>query len=85
MFRSNFGYFKSYFKFNHPLKAVACCNPRRVAAMTVAQRVAAEMDVELGQHVGYKIRFEDMVSKLTLLKYMTDGKTQTCCACKGLS
>ena len=43
--------------------------------MTVAQRVAAEMDVELGQHVGYKIRFEDMVSKLTLLKYMTDGKT----------
>ena len=54
-------------------KAVACCNPRRVAAMTVAQRVAAEMDVELGQHVGYKIRFEDMVSKLTLLKYMTDG------------
>jgi len=54
-------------------RAVACCQPRRVAAMTIAQRVADEMDVQLGQQVGYNIRFEDCVSKLTLLKYMTDG------------
>ena len=54
-------------------RAVAVAQPRRVAAMTIAQRVADEMDVQLGQQVGYNIRFEDCVSKLTLLKYMTDG------------
>lgn len=52
---------------------VACTQPRRVAAMSVAQRVAAEMDVELGQEVGYSIRFEDKTSPNTILKYMTDG------------
>ena len=41
--------------------------------MSVAQRVAAEMDVKLGQEVGYSIRFEDMTSPRTVLKYMTDG------------
>lgn len=54
-------------------KMVACTQPRRVAAMSVAQRVAAEMDVELGQEVGYSIRFEDKTSPNTILKYMTDG------------
>lgn len=54
-------------------KMVACTQPRRVAAMSVAQRVAAEMDVKLGEEVGYSIRFEDMTSPKTLLKYMTDG------------
>ena len=52
---------------------VCCTQPRRVAAMSVAQRVADEMDVVLGQHVGYSIRFEDMTDSTTLLKYMTDG------------
>jgi len=52
---------------------VACTQPRRVAAMSVAQRVADEMDVALGQEVGYSIRFEDCTSQRTLLKYMTDG------------
>ncbi|KAL5362387.1 P-loop containing nucleoside triphosphate hydrolase protein [Aspergillus floccosus] len=52
---------------------VACTQPRRVAAMSVAQRVAAEMDVKLGEEVGYSIRFEDMTSSKTVLKYMTDG------------
>lgn len=52
---------------------VACTQPRRVAAMSVAERVAAEMDVKLGEEVGYSIRFEDMTSSKTLLKYMTDG------------
>ncbi|GAD97116.1 pre-mRNA-splicing factor ATP-dependent RNA helicase PRP43 [Paecilomyces variotii No. 5] len=54
-------------------KLVACTQPRRVAAMSVAQRVAEEMDVKLGEEVGYSIRFEDMTSPKTILKYMTDG------------
>lgn len=49
-------------------KAVACTQPRRVAAMSVAQRVAEEMDVCLGQEVGYSIRFEDCTSAKTVLK-----------------
>lgn len=53
--------------------SVACTQPRRVAAMSVAQRVANEMDVQLGQEVGYSIRFEDCSSQKTILKYMTDG------------
>ncbi|KAL2916218.1 DEAH-box ATP-dependent RNA helicase prp43 [Polyrhizophydium stewartii] len=52
---------------------IACTQPRRVAAMSVAKRVADEMDVKLGQQVGYSIRFEDCTSQSTLLKYMTDG------------
>ncbi|KAF2804888.1 P-loop containing nucleoside triphosphate hydrolase protein [Mytilinidion resinicola] len=52
---------------------VACTQPRRVAAMSVAQRVAQEMDVTLGDEVGYSIRFEDKTSAKTVLKYMTDG------------
>jgi pre-mRNA-splicing factor ATP-dependent RNA helicase DHX15/PRP43 len=51
-------------------KMVACTQPRRVAAMSVAQRVAQEMDVTLGEEVGYSIRFED---KTSAKKYMTDG------------
>ena len=54
-------------------KLVACTQPRRVAAMSVAQRVANEMDVTLGGEVGYSIRFEDVTSQKTILKYMTDG------------
>ncbi|XP_064631291.1 putative pre-mRNA-splicing factor ATP-dependent RNA helicase PRP1 isoform X2 [Lineus longissimus] len=54
-------------------KGVACTQPRRVAAMSVAKRVSEEMDVMLGQEVGYSIRFEDCTCQKTLLKYMTDG------------
>ncbi|CAF2400817.1 unnamed protein product [Rotaria sp. Silwood2] len=54
-------------------RGVACTQPRRVAAMSVAQRVANEIDVSLGQEVGYSIRFEDCSSSKTILKYMTDG------------
>ncbi|KAJ6596796.1 P-loop containing nucleoside triphosphate hydrolase protein [Mycena vulgaris] len=55
-------------------KMVACTQPRRVAAMSVAKRVADEMDVQLGRQVGYSIRFEDMTEPgTTFLKYMTDG------------
>ena len=54
-------------------KLVACTQPRRVAAMSVAQRVANEMDVTLGEEVGYSIRFDDCTGPKTVLKYMTDG------------
>ncbi|QPG72867.1 DEAH-box ATP-dependent RNA helicase prp43 [Brettanomyces nanus] len=52
---------------------VGITQPRRVAAMSVAARVADEMDVKLGEEVGYSIRFENMTSSKTVLKYMTDG------------
>lgn len=52
---------------------IACTQPRRVAAMSVAKRVAEEMEVELGGIVGYSIRFEDYTTKDTIIKYMTDG------------
>ena len=55
-------------------KMIACTQPRRVAAMSVAQRVADEMDVTLGEEVGYSIRFENFTGPKTLLKYMTDGQ-----------
>lgn len=52
---------------------VGCTQPRRVAAMSVAARVAEEMGVKIGNEVGYSIRFEDATSDKTVLKYMTDG------------
>ena len=54
-------------------KKVGCTQPRRVAAMSVAARVAEEMGTKLGNEVGYSIRFEDCTSERTVLKYMTDG------------
>ena len=55
------------------LGKIGCTQPRRVAAMSVAARVAEEMGVKLGNEVGYSIRFEDCTSEKTILKYMTDG------------
>ncbi len=52
---------------------IGCTQPRRVAAMSVAKRVAEEFGCPLGQEVGYTIRFEDCTSPATVLKYMTDG------------
>jgi pre-mRNA-splicing factor ATP-dependent RNA helicase DHX15/PRP43 len=53
---------------------VACTQPRRVAATSIAQRVADEMDVQLGKEVGYTIRFEDVSDPYTtVLKFLTDG------------
>ncbi|KAG6268625.1 hypothetical protein E4U47_004527 [Claviceps purpurea] len=52
---------------------VGCTQPRRVAAMSVAARVAEEVGVKVGNEVGYSIRFEDCTSDKTVLKYMTDG------------
>ena len=47
--------------------------PRRLAARTVADRIAAELETPLGGSVGYKVRFNDQVSDNTLVKLMTDG------------
>uniref|UniRef100_A0A1I8PWI5 RNA helicase n=1 Tax=Stomoxys calcitrans TaxID=35570 RepID=A0A1I8PWI5_STOCA len=52
---------------------IGCTQPRRVAAMSVAKRVAEEFGCRLGQEVGYTIRFEDCTSPETVIKYMTDG------------
>ncbi|KAF9568089.1 DEAH-box RNA helicase prp16 [Mortierella alpina] len=52
---------------------IGCTQPRRVAAMSVARRVSEEMGCKLGSTVGYAIRFEDVTSNETVIKYMTDG------------
>lgn len=57
----------------NPEHVVACTQPRRVAAISVSERVAEEMDVSLGEEVGYTIRFDDKSSPNTRLKYLTDG------------
>lgn len=54
-------------------KLVGITQPRRVAATTVAIRVAEEVGCELGKEVGYSIRFEDVTSAATKIKFMTDG------------
>lgn len=52
---------------------IAVTQPRRVAAVSVSRRVAQELDVRLGEEVGYAIRFEDRTSERTRIKYLTDG------------
>ncbi|KAI8799552.1 P-loop containing nucleoside triphosphate hydrolase protein [Cladochytrium replicatum] len=52
---------------------IGCTQPRRVAAMSVAKRVAEEVGCRLGQEVGYSIRFEDCTSPQTKIKFMTEG------------
>jgi ATP-dependent helicase HrpA len=47
--------------------------PRRLAARSVATRIAQELDSEIGQHVGFKVRFSDQVSDSSYIKLMTDG------------
>ena len=47
--------------------------PRRIAARAVADRIAEELDVDLGNAVGYRVRFTDHSSERTLVKVMTDG------------
>ena len=54
-------------------KSVGITQPRRVAAVTVAKRVAFEMGVEVGGKVGYTIRFDDKTSPSTKIKFLTDG------------
>lgn len=54
-------------------RIIGITQPRRVAAVSVAKRVAEECGVSLGHKVGYAIRFEDVTSNSTRIKYMTDG------------
>ncbi|XP_041451761.1 ATP-dependent RNA helicase DHX33 isoform X3 [Drosophila obscura] len=59
------GYAKSYM--------ICITQPRRVAAITVARRVAHELSSSIGDIVGYTVRFEDATSKNTKIRYLTDG------------
>lgn len=54
-------------------KLIAITQPRRVAAITVAKRVALEQGSNIGDVVGYSVRFEDVTSENTQIKFMTDG------------
>lgn len=47
---------------------MGCTQPRRVAAMSVAKRVSEEMETELGDKIGYAIRFEDVTGPNTIIK-----------------
>ncbi|GMM53261.1 DEAH-box RNA-dependent ATPase [Starmerella bacillaris] len=54
-------------------KVIACTQPRRIAAKSVATRVAEELKSNVGGLVGYSVRFDDKTSRETRIKYMTDG------------
>ncbi|XP_043241748.1 3'-5' RNA helicase YTHDC2-like isoform X2 [Amphibalanus amphitrite] len=61
-----------YHAAGRPLR-ILCTQPRRISALTVAERVAAERDETVGQTVGYQIRLESRVSPKTLLTFCTSG------------
>lgn len=52
---------------------IGITQPRRVAAKSLAERVAIECGVEVGNLVGYAVRFDNCTSPTTIIKYMTDG------------
>jgi ATP-dependent helicase HrpA len=54
-------------------RLIGVTQPRRIAATSVAARVASELQCQLGQEVGYQIRFEDRTCQETWVKFMTDG------------
>jgi ATP-dependent helicase HrpA len=54
-------------------RQIGVTQPRRIAATSMAARVAEELECELGREVGYQIRFEDRSSRETWVKFMTDG------------
>lgn len=54
-------------------RLIGCTQPRRVAALSIARRLAQELKVEYGREVGSKIRFSDQTSSQTQIKVMTDG------------
>jgi ATP-dependent helicase HrpA len=55
------------------LGRIACTQPRRIAAVTIAHRIAQELGEPIGHSVGYKIRFQDRTSPEAYIKVMTDG------------
>ena len=52
---------------------IGCTQPRRIAAINVARRIAEELNESIGQSVGYKIRFDDKTKPHAYIKIMTDG------------
>lgn len=52
---------------------IAITQPRKVAATSLATRVAAEQQCNIGNLVGYSVRFDERTSRDTRIKYMTDG------------
>jgi len=58
---------------DHYRFSVVCTQPRRIAAQTIAQRVSKEVGCHVGDIVGYKVRFDDVTSPATCIKYVTDG------------
>jgi ATP-dependent helicase HrpA len=52
---------------------IGCTQPRRIAARTVARRVASELDTTVGDLVGFQVRFTEQVGDAALIKFMTDG------------
>ncbi|KAI0239919.1 hypothetical protein L0F63_002029 [Massospora cicadina] len=55
------------------IKTICVTQPRRIAAITVCKRVCEEANVTLGGEIGYSIRFEEVCSPRTRLRYVTDG------------
>lgn len=64
---------KYIYKELKPSKTIAICQPRKVAAISLAKRVAEEINSDLGHLVGYSVRFDEVCSNNTKLKFMTDG------------
>jgi len=52
---------------------IGCTQPRRIAAITIAHRIAEELGGPVGRFIGYKIRFDDRTSREARIKILTDG------------
>ena len=62
-----------YENFNLDNKMICITQPRRIAAISISERVAEEMDTKIGDLVGYSVRFKEKMSKKTKIKFVTDG------------
>ena len=54
-------------------KMICITQPRRIAAISISQRVAEEMNTKIGDLVGYSVRFKEKMSNKTKIKFVTDG------------
>ena len=73
---------------NCPLdnKMICITQPRRIAAISISQRVAEEMNIKIGDLVGYSVRFKEKMSSKTKIKFVTDGMlVRECILDKNLS